>query len=84
MTVPVPVPVACRHAGESWLGHVGLPSQSNGNELWLTVPVDSRRGLSVSYARCHCSRYPGRFLSIERLLPPSTGGIRKASPIELG
>ena len=61
-----------------------LPSQSNGNELWLTVPRSLTMGLAVAYARCHCSRYPGRFLSIERLFPSSTSGIREASPVELG
>jgi len=38
----------------------------------------------VGYARYHCSSYPGRFLPIEQLLSPSTGGIRKAYPVELG
>jgi len=38
----------------------------------------------VGYARYHCSSYSGRFLPIEQLLSPSTGGIRKAYPVELG
>ena len=38
----------------------------------------------VGYA-CSCCIYcPGYFLVIERLLPPSSGGICKASPVELG
>jgi hypothetical protein len=38
----------------------------------------------VGYA-CSCCIYrPGYFLVIERLFPPSSGGICKASPVELG
>jgi hypothetical protein len=38
----------------------------------------------VGYARSICIHCPGYFLVIERLFPPSSGGIREASPVELG
>jgi hypothetical protein len=38
----------------------------------------------VGYARSICIHCPGDFLVIERLFPPSSGGIREASPVELG
>lgn len=59
--------------------------QSNGKELWLTVPRSLRRDSAVVMRVAHCSCYSGCFLSIERLYPPTAGCLREAaSAVELG
>lgn len=52
----------------------------NGNKLHLTMP----RSPVVGYARSIFVNCLGYFLIIERLFPPSTGGLCKAFPAELG